>query len=148
RNGPINFLIIEADVVDNDIVEDEDSHLKLGVFERLPKLDEEVAAMKELLSELKAKDPRIIGEVRVIRKEDVPAGGSFEGLVNEVLNKGTWHVVHYAGHTHLHTCTDSWSEEQTHVGYLIFPGKRTVRGRCRRKAKPVKIDVFASFLRK
>ena len=80
--------------------------------------------MERLLSELKATAPRIIGQVRVIRKEDVPVGNSFEGLVNDVLNKGPW-LVHYAGHTYLHTYTDPQSKEQTHVGYLIFPGKRT-----------------------
>jgi hypothetical protein len=139
RNGPINILIIVADVGGNAVIQDEDLRLDRMRFDPLPKLKEEVAAMERLLSKLKATAPRIIGQVRVIRKQDVPAGGSFEGLVNDVLNKGPWHVVHYAGHTYLHTYTDPQTKKQTHAGYLIFPGKRT--------AEPVKIDVFASFLR-
>jgi hypothetical protein len=134
RNGPINFLIIEADVEENAVVEDGDLHLKES-FCPLPNVKKEVKAIKGLLSKLREPAPRI-GEVRVIRKNDVPVGGSFEGLVNDVLSKGPWHVVHYTGHTLLRKKAD-----QTHDGYLIFPGKR------KRTAKLVRIDVFASFLR-
>jgi CheY-like chemotaxis protein len=113
REQPINFLIIQADVPHDTIVDSEDLNLKL---EPLPNVEKEVTEVVDLLSKLKEKGGPV-GNVRVINRESVPAGGSFKQLVEDVLNEGKWHVLHYAGHTHY----DFQREGPQEIGYLFYP---------------------------
>lgn len=128
--GKINFLVIEADVPANAIVKEGGLDLKL---EPLPKLDDEVKVLEDLLSDIR-KNGYLIGEVRVIRPEIVPAGVSFKKFVEDTLkgNQCKWHVLHYAGHTHY--------DAQLQVGHLFFPGGGI------RPVEPVKIAEFALWL--
>jgi hypothetical protein len=130
RDQPINFLIIEADVPNKVIVSAKDLDLKLNA---LPNLKKEVTAVGTLLSDLKKEGRPMVGKVRMIKKETVPAGSSFQKHVEDVLQEGAWHIVHYAGHTYY--------DFQHQVGYLFFPGSDG-------GLEPVRIDLFAHFLSK
>jgi CheY-like chemotaxis protein len=110
RNQPVNFLIIQADVSREVSVQTSQLNLTLDA---LPTLEKEVSKVRTLLSDLKKAACPAIGEVRVINREAVPAGGSFRKLVEEVLKERPWHVLHYAGHTYY--------DPQNQVGYLFFP---------------------------
>jgi CHAT domain-containing protein len=110
------------------IVSSKDLNLKLGP---LRSAKEEVTAVEEFLSNLK-KQGGPIGNVRLINRETVPAGGSFKQLVEDVLNKGAWHVLHYAGHTYY--------DFQSRAGYLFYP-----RGDG---LEPIRVKELAWSLRK
>jgi hypothetical protein len=128
RAQPANFLIIQAEVPNQCMVREAGLELLL---DPLPRVKDEVAQVAALLAQFKAKG-QLIGEVRVIRNEDVPAGGSFKQLVEAVLQERKWQVIHYAGHTHYDSIDN--------VGYLFFPCGSS-------ELEPVKADLFAYFLR-
>jgi CheY-like chemotaxis protein len=130
KEHPINVLIIQANVTHKVIVKSENLSLTL---DRLDRLEEEVTAVTELLTKLKGKQQSIIGEVRVIDEDAVPAGNSFKKLVEEVLKEGPWHIVHYAGH--------AYYDFEHKIGYLFFPDGDG-------GLKPIRIDEFAWLLRK
>ncbi len=125
RRGPINVLIIAADA--------EGYSDDLGKeYEHLPNLDQEVDSLERQLSQ--HRNEYRIADIRVIRNEELPDGVSFRQTVESTLKGGTWHVVHFAGHTDLKEIGEN------DVGYVILPGT---------KGKPVdavKIDVFAYWL--
>jgi CheY-like chemotaxis protein len=130
RDGPINVLIVQADLPREVAVKTPDLDLTLGA---LPALAKEVARVKKQLSDLREETGHRIGEVRVIDRSAVPPGGSLRDVVEGVLKEGPWHVLHYAGHTHF--------DERNQVGYLFFPiGDYDLD--C------VRIDRFAWALRK
>lgn len=116
---PINFLIIQADVPYKAIASSEDGEVNVTLAP-LPTVEEEVMAVEGLLSNFKKKGAPI-GEVCVIKRETIPAGGSFKDEVERVLNKGAWQVLHYAGHTYL----------QNQVGYLFSRPATTNSSRSR-----------------
>lgn len=140
REGPINFLIIQADLQKEARPIIADHEVTLGP---LPKVPEEVAAIKRLLAKLK-EEGHLIGEVRVIKREDISAGGSFKKLVEEVLDERGWHVLHYAGHTHF--------DLKHQAGYLFFPGSSADEddeGTSEyERVVPIKVDEFAWKLKK
>lgn len=130
REGPINVLIVQAEVPREVAVKTPDLDLTLGA---LPALAKEVARVKKQLLDLRGETGRQIGEVRVIDRSAVPPGGSFREVVEGVLNEGPWHVLHYAGHTHF--------DDRNQAGYLFFPiGDYDLES--------VRIDRFAWALRK
>ena len=134
RDRPINFLIIQADVPANaNVIIQADVPANANVkelkipLEPLPCVRKEVAAIEARLTKLKQQGA-FVGKVRVIRPDTVvPTGQSFIDVVEDTL-KDTWHVVHYAGHTHY--------EPKDRTGYVFFPGSG------RYPVEPVKIDLF------
>lgn len=128
--GPLNFLIVQADLPYRDIVSEGEIDVTL---DPLPNVAAEVAAVESLLKDLKAQQ-KPIGEVRVIATRGLPAGASLKDLVEDLLrNGGThWHILHYAGHTYYDAAHET--------GYLFFPGANG-------KYEPVKIDLFAWWLK-
>ena len=99
------------------------------------------------------KQGRPIGDVCVIKRgvngnlvlrneeilskgEKIPTGRSFKQLVEDVLHKGPWHVLHYAGHTYY----DFQSEVGEEVGYLFYPSDDGLESE--------RVDKFAYYLEK
>lgn len=130
RSGPVNVLIIQADMPANAVVRIGSTSL---APQRLPRLAAEVEAITTLLAGLKAQG-QPIGEVKVVRPAEAADGGSFMQRVEDSVKGGGWHIVHYAGHTHYDTAE--------RAGYLLFPGSGA------RSVEAVRIDVFAWLLRK
>ena len=127
--GPLNFLIVQADLPYLDIVSEGEIDVRL---DHLPNVADEVEKVVELLADLR-EHHQPIGEVRVLAATDMPAGTSVKDLVEDLLRNGDthWHILHYAGHTYYDATNDA--------GYLFFPDANG-------KYEPVKIDVFALWL--
>jgi len=131
RSGPINILIIQADVlVPSDVKEG-----KLSLhLDPLPGIAYEVESITRLLARIKNEGERI-GEVCVISCARLPTDASFSEAVQTALTEKAWHIVHYAGHTH-------YANDEK-AGYLFFP-----RADPNRPLEPIRIDLFAWMLRK
>jgi CheY-like chemotaxis protein len=121
RTGPLNCLIIEADVGNAMVPE---FGKVLGSLENVPV---EVRELREFLEKPGNKEKFNIEEVRVLSKED--GESTFEEMVRNTLPEKEWHIVHYAGH--------SYYDKKQQTGYVFFPGK---------KIATVKAETFANWL--
>lgn len=119
KTGPINCLIIQADV---------ECKVKIPEFgidlSRLENVRSEARWLRFYLNALKREKPNHIGEIAIMSG---PAAA-----VHEALKSGKWHIVHYAGH--------SFFNASTNVGYLFFPSGKG--GRVER----ITAEEFASWL--
>lgn len=121
RAGPINCLIIEADIGNAMVPE---LGKKLGPLENVPI---EVGELCEFLGRPENKERFHIGEVRVLKEGEGQT--TFKDLVRNTLAEGKWHIVHYAGH--------SYFDKRQQTGYVFFPGQRIAA---------VKAEEFANWL--
>ncbi|WP_315703050.1 MULTISPECIES: CHAT domain-containing protein [unclassified Bradyrhizobium] len=143
--GPLNFLIIAANVQPNTKVEFGGQNVK---FDPLENLESEVNEIATLLWNLKKTNGCPIGKLRIVGSPegsrlnklkdlvevDLPDSGSLKGLVQDTLQKaGKWHIVHYVGHTYY--------DSDNQVGYMILPN-----GTQANQAQPIKIAEFALWL--
>jgi CheY-like chemotaxis protein len=112
KKGPLNFLIIAADLPKGAIAHVGGKDISL---ERLDSLEAEGADIVNQLSDLKKANELLIGEVRIVEPAKISANGSFRKLVQNTLEEkgSTWHVIHYIGHTYY--------DASDRVGYLFFP---------------------------
>jgi hypothetical protein len=126
RKGPLNCLIIDADLPQGAKVRVSNEDLKFPV---LSNVETEVSAIAKTL---KNKNDPFIGEVRIVGpasakdsindvinglkglvKVDVPANGDLKHLIETTLRTGKWHIVHYAGH--------GYYDKDEHRGYVVLP---------------------------
>lgn len=131
RTKPINCLIIDANSSGEVELSTDTPKIQLAP---LTKAKDETVKLEKLLNELKKEGeafPIAVGKVtRLFPKEGEK---SFCKRVENALENGTWHIVHFAGHSHY--------DEKDQKGYVFFPGKR---------GQPVfsEIEEFAQWLRK
>jgi CheY-like chemotaxis protein len=148
RTGPLNILIIAADLADGASTTVDGHTISLAPLKNLAG---EVGDIVELLAKLKGGEGYRIGEVRVLAPKelaaeqatpaaardgtsiDVAADGSMKGLVESALRQGTWHIIHYAGHTYY--------DDKKSAGYVFFPHSGGLDD-----VEPVNISEFALWL--
>jgi hypothetical protein len=118
RRGPINCLIIQADVGKR-VVKDPNVMLM-----SLANVAREVTALRTYLDEPENKERFHMGTVRVL---DNISGTQ---AVHDALAENEWHIVHYAGH--------SYYDLTEKKGYVFFPGTENVI--------PVPAEEFAQWL--
>ncbi len=107
RDGPINCIIIQADI---------ESKVTIPKFnlelEHLGNVKDEVEWLRIHLDKLKKEQPHLVGEVAVVDRAGTH--GTFTDAVREALQGGKWHIVHYAGH--------SYFDPAAKAGHVFFPG--------------------------
>lgn len=107
RERPVNCLLIEANLETQALIP------KLGIaLDRLENVKSEIAWLKRRLEELRKANPRLIGEVAVV---DGPGRHArFGDAVHEAVSSGSWHLIHFAGHSHF----------GGNIGRVFFPSAR------------------------
>jgi hypothetical protein len=132
REHPVNCLIINA----NSHGEPEwgkdaapDVPLKLAPLKNAAK---ETLALGKLFRGYKKKGGPSKNSIdKVSRLSPRKGEPDFFKRVEKILGSDTWHIVHFAGHSHY--------DEKSQKGYVFFPGKRS-------QPIPVEIDDFARDL--
>lgn len=111
RDRPTNCLIIEADTSGTVWLENADDGDKELRLERLANVAIEGSGIRNYLS--KKKRDSEIGEIKRLSKPSKRQ--PYFDKIKDVLNQGTWHLVHFAGHSYYDRTTDK--------GYIFVPGR-------------------------